>query len=138
MDSNRASKPRPVLALMRTALPIIGRSCSDGTKSHLFSTGMMGRPPQPNSANSVRVTSKCTCASLLAAVGARLFARVRLRGIPVVSLLMPIVCNAVVVGAEITFLAPEGFALPAALYDANTLADDLAALYQAHQEGSHA
>ena len=52
-----------------------------------------------------------TCASLLAAVGARLFARVRLRGIPVVSLLMPIVCNAVVVGAEITFLAPEGFAL---------------------------
>ena len=25
-----------------------------------------------------------------------------------------------------------------ALYDANTLADDLAALYQAHQEGSHA
>ena len=35
-------------------------------------------------------------------------------------------------------LRKEGFALPAALYDANTLADDLAALYQAHQEGSHA
>ena len=35
-------------------------------------------------------------------------------------------------------LRKEGFALPAALYDANPLADDLAALYQAHQEGSHA
>lgn len=63
-----------------------------------------------------------TCASLLAAVGARLFARVRLRGIPVVSLLMPIVCNAVVVGAEITFLAPEGFALPAFLSAAASVA----------------
>ena len=54
-----------------------------------------------------------TGATLLAAIGSRLFARVRLRGTPVVSLLMPIVCNAVIVGAEITFLAPEGFALPA-------------------------
>ena len=35
-------------------------------------------------------------------------------------------------------LRNAGFALPAALYDADTLADDLAALYQAHQEGSHA
>ena len=43
-----------------------------------------------------------TGATLLAAVGSRLFARVRLRGTPVVSLLMPIVCNAVIVGAEIT------------------------------------
>ena len=37
-----------------------------------------------------------------------------------------------------TTCARQGFALPAALYDADTLADDLAALYQAHQEGSHA
>ena len=69
-----------------------------------------------------------TCASLLAAVGARLFARVRLRGIPVVSLLMPIVCNAVVVGAEITFLAPEGFALPAFLSAAASVAAGEAAV----------
>lgn len=69
-----------------------------------------------------------TCASLLAAVGARLFARVRLRGIPVVSLLMPIVCNAVVVSAEITFLAPEGFALPAFLSAAASVAAGEAAV----------
>ena len=35
-------------------------------------------------------------------------------------------------------LRNAGLALTAALYDADTLADDLAALYQAHQEGSHA
>ena len=46
----------------------------------------------------------------------------------VVSLLMPIVCNAVVVGAEITFLAPEGFALPAFLSAAASVAAGEAAV----------
>lgn len=69
-----------------------------------------------------------TGATLLAAVGSRLFARVRLRGTPVVSLLMPIVCNAVIVGAEITFLAPEGFALPAFLSAALSVAAGEAAV----------
>ena len=69
-----------------------------------------------------------TGATLLAAVGSRLFARLRLRGTPVVSLLMPIVCNAVIVGAEITFLAPEGFALPAFLSAALSVAAGEAAV----------
>ena len=69
-----------------------------------------------------------TGATLLAAIGSRLFARVRLRGTPVVSLLMPIVCNAVIVGAEITFLAPEGFALPAFLSAALSVAAGEAAV----------
>lgn len=69
-----------------------------------------------------------TGATLLAAVGSRLFARVRLRGTPVVSLLMPIVCNAVIVGAVITFLAPEGFALPAFLSAALSVAAGEAAV----------
>lgn len=69
-----------------------------------------------------------TGATLLAAVGSRLFARVRLRGTPVVSLLMPIVCNAVIVGAAITFLAPEGFALPAFLSAALSVAAGEAAV----------
>ena len=69
-----------------------------------------------------------TGATLLAAVGSWLFARVRLRGTPVVSLLMPIVCNAVIVGAEITFLAPEGFALPAFLSAALSVAAGEAAV----------
>ena len=69
-----------------------------------------------------------TGATLLAAVGSRLFARVRLRGTPVVSLLIPIVCNAVIVGAEITFLAPEGFALPAFLSAALSVAAGEAAV----------
>lgn len=69
-----------------------------------------------------------TGATLLAAIGSRLFARVRLRGTPVVSLLMPIVCNAVIVGAGITFLAPEGFALPAFLSAALSVAAGEAAV----------
>ena len=48
-------------------------------------------------------------------------------GVPA-GLLMPIVCNAVVVGAEITFLAPEGFALPAFLSAAASVAAGEAAV----------
>lgn len=44
------------------------------------------------------------------------------------TLLMPIVCNAVIVGAEITFLAPEGFALPAFLSAALSVAAGEAAV----------
>ena len=52
-----------------------------------------------------------TAATLAAAIFTRLFARLRVKGLPVISLLMPVLFNALVVGAELSFLAPEGFTI---------------------------
>jgi uncharacterized membrane protein len=51
-----------------------------------------------------------TLATLLAAVLTRLVRNVRLKGVPVLAPLPPVVVNAVIVGAEITALSPGGFA----------------------------
>lgn len=51
-------------------------------------------------------------ASLLAAVLSYLLRGVKVKGIPVLSMLMPIIANAVVVGWEISYFMPEGFTLP--------------------------
>ena len=51
-----------------------------------------------------------TLATLMAAVLVRLTARVAVKGFPVLAPVFPIVCNAVVVGAELAILTlPEGF-----------------------------
>ena len=46
-------------------------------------------------------------ATLLAAVSARALRRITFKGIPVLSILMPVVFNALIVGAEITFFFPS-------------------------------
>lgn len=45
-------------------------------------------------------------ATLLAAVTARMLRNVKLKNFPLLSLLMPVIFNALIVGAEITFLFP--------------------------------
>lgn len=47
-------------------------------------------------------------ATLLAALCARKLRHVTVKGFPVLSLLMPVVFNAVIIGLEITFLMPSG------------------------------
>ncbi len=51
-----------------------------------------------------------TLATLLAAALSRALRRFRVKGIPLLSFLPPVVVNGAVVGAEISFLAPGGFA----------------------------
>ena len=51
-------------------------------------------------------------ATLLAALCGYWFRWVQIKGIPWVSVLAPVIFNALIVGAEITFLAPEGFLWP--------------------------
>lgn len=55
-----------------------------------------------------------TAASLLAAILTRAVSRVRVKGIPVLAPLPPILCNAVVIGLELTLLGfmPQGLNLP--------------------------
>jgi len=48
-----------------------------------------------------------TCATLSAALLSRLFRGVTFKGVPLLSFLMPVICNAVIIGAEIT-LFTEG------------------------------
>lgn len=48
-----------------------------------------------------------SAATLLAALCARKMRKITLKGFPVLSLLMPVVFNAVIVGAEIAFLMPD-------------------------------
>lgn len=51
-----------------------------------------------------------TLATLLAAILVRLTARVTVKGFPVLAPLFPILCNAIIVGAELAILTlPEGF-----------------------------
>lgn len=45
-------------------------------------------------------------ATLLAAISARALRNVKIKGFPFLSLLMPVVFNALIIGAEITFLMP--------------------------------
>ena len=49
-----------------------------------------------------------SAATLLAAVCARALRNVRFKNLPVLSALMPVIFNALIVGAEITFLFPSG------------------------------
>lgn len=48
-----------------------------------------------------------SAATLLAAISARALRKVTFKGIPLLSLLMPVIFNALIVGAEITFLMIE-------------------------------
>lgn len=50
-----------------------------------------------------------TSATLIAAALGYLARNVRVRGIPLLSLLFPCIFNGIFVGAEISYLAPEGF-----------------------------
>lgn len=60
-----------------------------------------------------------TLATLLAAVTGRLLRNVRIKGIPFLSLLMPVIFNALIVGAEITlFFTDEGASLRAFIISA--------------------
>ena len=59
-----------------------------------------------------------TLATLLAAVATRAARHVRVKGIPVLAPLPPVVCNALIVGLEITFVSPGGFLWPAFLANA--------------------
>lgn len=45
-------------------------------------------------------------ATLLAAITARMLRKIRFKGFPVLSLLMPVIFNALIVGAEIIFIFP--------------------------------
>ena len=45
-------------------------------------------------------------ATLLAAISARALRKIKIKGFPFLSLLMPVVFNALIVGAELTFLLP--------------------------------
>ena len=45
-------------------------------------------------------------ATLLAAISARALRNIKIKGFPFLSLLMPVVFNALIIGAEITFLMP--------------------------------
>ncbi len=49
-----------------------------------------------------------TFATLLAAVLTRVLRNVRVKGYPFASSLMPVICNAVIVGAELTFFLADG------------------------------
>ena len=49
-----------------------------------------------------------SAATLLAAISARALRKVTIKGFPFLSLLMPVIFNALIVGAEITFLFIEG------------------------------
>lgn len=47
-------------------------------------------------------------ATLLAAITARALRKVTLKGLPLLSIIMPVIFNAIIVGAEIVFLLPGG------------------------------
>ena len=49
-----------------------------------------------------------SAATLLAAICSRALRKVTIKGLPVLSLLMPVIFNALIIGAEITFLMIEG------------------------------
>lgn len=49
-----------------------------------------------------------SAATLLAAITARMLRRITFKGLPILSILMPVVFNALIVGAEIAFLLIEG------------------------------
>ena len=59
-----------------------------------------------------------TLATLLAAVATRAARHVRVKGIPVLAPLPPVVCNALIVGLEITLVSPGGVLWPAFLANA--------------------
>jgi uncharacterized membrane protein len=73
-----------------------------------------------------------SAATLLAAITARMLRKITFRGLPLLSILMPVVFNALIVGAEISFLLIEGeptaavFALSALEVGAGELAVCLA------------
>lgn len=49
-----------------------------------------------------------TFATLLAAVLTRVLRNVKVKGYPLISSLMPVICNAVIIGAELTFFLADG------------------------------
>ncbi len=73
MACSSSGKPSPVFALIRMPPPIRGTSSSPGTRSHLLRTEITV-PLLPNFASSLRVTSRCTCASELEA--SQMFSRI--------------------------------------------------------------
>lgn len=70
-------------------------------------------------------------ATLLAAITARALRNVKIKGLPLLSILMPVIFNALIIGAEVTFFlgsdaSASGFALSAAQVGAGELAVCLA------------
>ena len=54
-----------------------------------------------------------TLATLLAAIATRMLRNIRVKGLPVLAPLPPVLFNAVIIGFEIAFLSPGGFIWPA-------------------------
>ena len=50
-----------------------------------------------------------TLATLLAAIGTRMVRNIRFKNIPFLAPLPPVLCNAVIIGAEIAYFTPGGF-----------------------------
>lgn len=59
-----------------------------------------------------------TSATLLAAILTRLLRRITIKGIPVLSMLAPVVCNMIIVGAQITLFFDESASFAAFLISA--------------------
>lgn len=59
-----------------------------------------------------------TLATLLAAGCSYLTRNIRFKNLPLLSLLFPVIFNALIVGAEITFFLPEGFSMQGYLLNA--------------------
>lgn len=71
-----------------------------------------------------------TLATLLAAFATRAVRHVRVKGVPVLAPLPPVLFNALIVGLEITIVSPEGFLWPAFLANALSVGlGQLAACY---------
>ena len=62
-----------------------------------------------------------TAATLFAAVFSYLTRKIRLKGVPLVSLFFPVLFNALIVGAELAVFLPEGFTLYGYLVNAEIL-----------------
>ena len=71
-----------------------------------------------------------TLATVLAAIATRAVRHVRVKGIPVLAPLPPVLFNALIVGLEITIISPDGFLWPAFLANALSVGlGELAACY---------
>ena len=71
-----------------------------------------------------------TLATVLAAIATRAVRHVRVKGIPVLAPLPPVLFHALIVGLEITIISPDGFLWPAFLANALSVGlGELAACY---------
>ena len=63
-----------------------------------------------------------SAATLIAAFLTHYFRNVRFKGLPLLSALMPVLCNGIVIGLELTFVMSGGFELPLFLVNAGQVA----------------